>query len=129
MKIEHVALQVDDPAGFADWYVQYLGMVVKRAQTAEPFGHFLADDAGAVMIEVYRYPGLAVPEYRLTNPMMLHLAFYSPDVDRDRERLLAAGAAAEGEVQVNDLGDRVAMLRDPWGVPVQLVHRATPMIK
>jgi len=128
MKIEHVALQVDDPAGFARWYVDNLGMVVKRAQNVAPFGHFLADAAGAVMIEVYRYETLPVPEYRTMNPMMLHLAFSASDVERDRERLLAAGASAEGDVTVNEMGDRVAMLRDPWGVPVQLVHRHAPMI-
>jgi catechol 2,3-dioxygenase-like lactoylglutathione lyase family enzyme len=128
MRIEHVALQVDDPAGVAGWYGQFLGMVVKRSQTVAPFGHFLADDAGAVMIEVYRYPTLAVPDYRSMNPLTFHLAFSAGDVDRDRVRLLAAGATAEGDVQVNDVGDRVAMLRDPWGVPVQLVRRAAPMI-
>jgi len=128
MKIEHVALQVEDPAGFARWYVEHLGMVVKRAQTAPPFGHFLADDAGAVMIEVYRYPTLAVPDYRSMNPLLVHLAFYAGDVDQERSRLLAAGATAEGEVQVNDVGDRVTMLRDPWGIPLQLVHRAEAMI-
>jgi glyoxylase I family protein len=129
MKIEHVALQVGDPEGVAGWYVEHLGMVVKRAQDTAPFGHFLADDAGAVMIELYHYPTMAVPDYRSMNPLTLHLAFSAGDVDRDRARLLAAGATAEGEVQVNDVGDRVAMLRDPWGVALQLVRRATPMIR
>jgi catechol 2,3-dioxygenase-like lactoylglutathione lyase family enzyme len=128
MKIEHVAIQVDDPAAFARWYVEHLGMVVKRAQDAAPFGHFLADDAGAVMIEVYRYGTLAVPDYRTMNPLTLHLAFAAADMGRDRARLLAAGATPEGDVQVNDLGDRVAMLRDPWGIPLQLVVRADKMI-
>ena len=128
MKIEHVALQVGDPAGVARWYVEHLGMVIKRAQGASPFGHFLADDAGAVMIELYCNPSLAVPDYRSMDPMTLHLAFSAADVDTDRARLLSAGATAEGDVQMNDAGDRVAMLRDPWGVAVQLVRRATPMI-
>jgi hypothetical protein len=29
----------------------------------------------------------------------------------------------------SDGGDDLAMLRDPWGFPVQLVRRAKPMIK
>ena len=129
MKIEHVALQVDDPVAFAGWYVRHLGMVVKRAQTAAPFGQFLADDAGAVMIEVYKNAALAVPDYGTMNPLQLHLAFYAGDVAQERARLLAAGATPEGDVQVNDVGDHVAMLRDPWGIPVQLVHRTDPMIR
>ena len=128
MKIEHVAFQVADPSAFAAWYVKHLGLVVKRAQTAAPFGHFLADDGGAVMIEVYRNAALAVPAYEAMNPLQLHLAFWADDVAGTRARLLGAGATAEGEVVRTENGDTVAMLRDPWGLPVQLVQRAAPMI-
>ena len=128
MKIEHVAFQIADPVAFAAWYVNHLGMVVKRAQTAAPFGHFLADDGGAVMIEVYANPSLPVPDYRTMNPLQLHLAFWADDLAGTRERLLAAGATTEGDIVRNDQGDTVAMLRDPWGLPVQLVRRASPMI-
>jgi glyoxylase I family protein len=128
MKIEHVAFQVADPAAFAAWYVQHLGLVVKRAQTAAPFGHFLADDGGAVMVEVYRNAALDVPAYGAMNPLQLHLAFWADDVATTRSRLLAAGATAEGGIATNEHGDTVTMLRDPWGLPVQLVQRASPMI-
>ena len=33
MKIEHIALQVADPAAMADWYVKHLGFCVRRAAT------------------------------------------------------------------------------------------------
>jgi catechol 2,3-dioxygenase-like lactoylglutathione lyase family enzyme len=128
MKIEHVAFQVADPTAFAAWYVQHLGLAVKRAQTVAPFGHFLADDGGAVMIEVYRNTSVDVPAYGAMNPLQLHLAFWADDVARTRARLLEAGATAEGEILRNENGDTVAMLRDPWGLPVQLVERAAPMI-
>ena len=128
MKIEHVAFQVADPPAFAAWYVEHLGLVVKRAQTAAPFGHFLADDGGAVMVEVYANASLPVPDYRTMNPLQLHLAFRADDLPGTRERLLAAGATPEGEIVRNDMGDTVAMLRDPWGLAVQLVRRASPMI-
>jgi hypothetical protein len=41
---------------------------------------------------------------------------------------MRAGAAAVGEIQSNDAGDEVAMLRDPWGIAVQLVTRRDRMI-
>ena len=128
MKIEHVAFQVADPAAFAVWYAEHLGLAVKRAQTAPPFGHFLADDGGAVMIEVYRNASTQVPDYRSMHTLQLHVAFWAEDVSATRARLLAAGATAEGEIVRNENGDTVAMLRDPWGLPVQLVQRASPMI-
>ena len=128
MKIEHTAYQVEDPEALARWYVAHLGLTIKRAQSAPPFGVFLADDGDAVMLEFYRQPHLPVPDYRAVDPLILHLAFWADDVPGTRARLLAAGATAVGDVVTNDQGDEVAMLRDPWGLPVQLVRRERAML-
>jgi glyoxylase I family protein len=128
MKIEHIALQVADPAAVARWYVEHLGLTVQRAQDQPPYGHFLADDGTTVMVEIYRNPNAPVPDYREMDPLLLHLAFRAEDVEGTRNRLLAAGATAAGDVQVNDQGDALAMLRDPWGLAIQLVRRSRGMI-
>lgn len=128
MKIEHTAYQVADPVAMARWYVDHLGLTVKRAQHEPPFGQFLADDGDAVMLEVYNTSKVPVPDYRAIDPLILHLAFWTDDVLATRARLLSAGATAEGDAVVTPAGDHVAMLRDPWGLALQLVHRASPMI-
>ena len=128
MKIEHTAYQVADPPALARWYVEHLGLTIKRSQDASPFGCFLADEGDAVMLEVYRQPHLPVPDYQSVDPLILHLAFWADDVPGTRARLLAAGATAVGDVITNDQGDEVAMLRDPWGLPVQLVRRERAML-
>ena len=128
MKIEHAAYQVEDPVAVARWYVEHLGLTVKRAQDERPFGQFLADDGDTVMLEFYNNPTVQVPHYRAIDPLILHLAFSTDDVEGTRARLLASGASAEGEVVVTPAGDHVAMLRDPWGFAIQFVHRAQPMI-
>lgn len=128
MKIEHTACQVEDPVGVARWYAEHLGLTVKRAQQQSPFGQFLADDGDSVMLEFYNNPAVAVPDYRAADPLAFHIAFRTADVAGTRARLLRAGATAEGEVVVNPAGDHMAMLRDPWGLPIQFVSRAVPMI-
>jgi glyoxylase I family protein len=128
MKIEHTAYQIQDPVAVARWYVEHLGLTVKRAQPERPFGQFLADDGNAVMLEFYNNPTVAVPDYAALDPLILHIAFWTDDVEAARARLLAAGASAVGEALVTPAGDHVAMLRDPWGLAIQLVHRAQPMI-
>lgn len=127
MKIEHVAYVVADPAAMAEWYVTHLGFTIRRALDESPFTHFLADDAGT-MIEIYRQPHIRTPDYRDADPLTLHLAFVSHDVEADRARLLAAGATPVGEIQQTEAGDALAMLRDPWGFAIQLARRATPMV-
>ena len=128
MKLEHTAYQVEDPPALARWYVEHLGLTVKRSQAASPFGYFLADEGDAVMLEFYRQPQLPVPDYRSLDPLILHLAFWADDVAATRARLIAAGATPVGEIAKNDQGDTVAMLRDPWGIPVQLVRRERTML-
>jgi glyoxylase I family protein len=129
VKLEHVALQVEDPVAVARWYVDHLGLTVARAQEESPFGHFLADEGRSVLIEIYRNPKASLPDYRQMDPLLLHLAFSAEDVAGTRTRLLEAGATTESEVQVNEAGDEMAMLRDPWGVAIQIVRRKRSMIR
>ena len=127
MKIEHTAFNVEEPVLMARWYVEHLGLTVQRRTTDAPYAHFLADDSGTFMIEIYGNKDAPLPDYRNMNPAELHLAFVSSDVASDTQRLLTAGATVVADVhQLND--DTFAMLRDPWGLPVQLVQRATSMI-
>lgn len=128
MKIEHVAFNVEEPVAMGRWYVEHLGFTVKRRLVDPPWTHFLADDSGTVMIEIYGNRDAPVPDYRAGDPRSLHLALVSQDVEADVQRLTAAGATLVGEIDRLSNGDTLAMLRDPWGFAVQLVQRGTPMI-
>ncbi len=128
MKVEHVGFQVPDPVAMAKWYTEHLGLRVARSSGAPVFCHFMADDHGTVMFEIYNNSQAPIPDYRSMDPLVLHLAFVAKDVPGTRARLIAAGAAPEGEVTVLDSGDQLAMLRDPWGIAIQLARRKSPMI-
>ena len=77
MKIEHFAFNVEDPLAMGRWYVEHLGFKVKRRTVDPPYGHFLADDSGTVMIEIYGNEQALVPDYRDTDPLTVHLALIS----------------------------------------------------
>jgi uncharacterized glyoxalase superfamily protein PhnB len=62
------------------------------------------------------------------DPLVLHVAFAPDDVRATRERLIAAGAVPVGDVVVTPTGDEFAMLRDPWGLALQLARRARPLV-
>ncbi len=128
VKIEHFALQVSDPVAMADWYVEHLGCSVARSSGPPVNGRFLLDSAGSVMLEIYRNPKAAVPDYYAIDPLWIHLALLSANLPADRDRLAKAGAQVVDDLFVTPLGDEVLMLRDPWGVPVQLIKRAQPMV-
>jgi catechol 2,3-dioxygenase-like lactoylglutathione lyase family enzyme len=127
MRIEHTALNVPDPVAMADWYVKHLGFRVVMRKTESPFMHFLADEGG-MMIEIYHNPRAAVPDYRSIDPLIAHIALSAGDVDAERARLLAAGAADAGSIAVTPDGDQIVFIRDPWGVALQLVKRKKAMV-
>ena len=126
MKLEHTALNLPDPQAAAAWYAENLGLTIVKANSTEPFIHFLADDAGG-MLEFYSNSGGTVPDYASMSPFTLHLAFAAADIEATWERLLAAGATAAGELETTPAGDRIVFLRDPWGVSLQLVSRRAPL--
>jgi len=127
MKIEHVALQVAEPAAAAEWYVANLGFSVRRAVDQPVVARFLADSSGAVMLELYNSPSVPVPAYGAMDPLLLHVAFVCDDVPAALQRLLHAGATLVTAPHANGC-DELAMLRDPWGLAIQLVRRKQPML-
>jgi len=127
MKLEHFALNVEEPLAMAEWYEQHFGLRITRQMQTAPYTTFLKDESGTILIEIYNNPPDAVPAYRLMNPLLLHLAFLSHDPSADKNRLLKAGASFVNDLQLDD-GSHLVMMRDPWGLAVQLCKRGKPMI-
>ena len=127
MKIEHFAYQVEQPAQVADWYGKQLGFTVKRSADYPVPVRFLADESGEVMLEIYNNPKVNTPDYASMDPLLLHIAFVCNEVEHMSQQLVAAGATLLS-LDTTPAGDTLAMLRDPWGLAIQLCHRAQPMI-
>jgi catechol 2,3-dioxygenase-like lactoylglutathione lyase family enzyme len=127
LAFEHLAINVADPVAVAAWYVEHLGMEVVRRGDAPVHMHFLADAARRAMIEIYCNASAPTDLYKDLHPAQLHLAFTSADPDADTARLVAAGAVLVEHLHNPD-GSHLTMLRDPWGLAIQLAKRAVPMI-
>jgi glyoxylase I family protein len=126
MRIEHIAFNVADPVAVAAWYGEHLGLAVIRHLPSPTQTHFLADDAGETVLEIYCNPPDQVPDYPSMNHLQLHLAFVSDSPDADSARLMAAGASWVEELKFPD-GTHLVMLRDPWGLALQLCKRTVPL--
>ena len=127
MKLEHVALNVADPVGMAAWYCEHCGLRVVRHSPGPAQMHFLADSDSSVL-EIYCNPPGSVPNYRAMDPLILHLALASADPIADSQRLSAAGAEVVSETRLDD-GSLLIMMRDPWGLALQLCKRAVPLLQ
>ena len=127
LNLEHIALNVADPAAMAAWYVKNLGMRIVKQSSVAPYIHFLADAAGRSVIEVYSNDADPFPDYASMHPLRLHVAFATSDPDGSRAALEAAGATYVDEMKRDD-GSRLLMLRDPWGLALQLCKRPEPLL-
>ena len=127
LAFEHLAINVADPVAVAAWYVEHLGMTVVRRGEAPVHMHFLADASRRAMVEIYSNAAAPMGIYGDLHPAQLHLAFTSSDPTADAARLVAAGAVLVSDQRDVD-GSHLIMLRDPWGLPLQLARRAVPML-
>jgi catechol-2,3-dioxygenase len=127
MKLEHFALNVEEPVAMADWYKEHLGLQIVRQMEESPFTTFLRDDSNTILIEIYKNAAAEVPNYKDMNPLLVHLAFVSEDPTEEKNRLIKAGATAVSDHQLND-GSHLVMMRDPWGLAIQFCKRGNAMI-
>ena len=79
-------------------------------------------------LEIYCNPPDEVPDYAEMNPLLFHVAFISTSPDDDSARLIVAGASWVEEIKAPD-GTHLIMLRDPWGLALQLCKRAVPLVR
>ncbi len=133
MFIEHIAFAVSDPEAAAAWYSAQFGMrIVGRGGGGDVF---VADDCGRVMLQfedarrITPDPGEGPLDYRGRDMRRLHLAFWAEDVAGELTRLLAAGATADDAVTTTPAGDVMVTIRDPWGLPIQLLRRKVKMLE
>ncbi len=128
MRLEHIAFNVADSGALAAWYVANFDMKIVRSFDEPPYIHFLSDSAGKSLIEIYSNPLGEVIDYGAQHAVVFHLAFTVDDIEAERQRLVAAGAALDGDIDHRANGDKLAFLRDPWGYAIQLAQRVQQMI-
>lgn len=126
MIFEHFGINVPDARAMAKWYVENLNMQIVHAVKTDPYAHFLADETGRTIIEIYTNTNHPIPDYASQHPSMYHFAVKSDDPTATKDKLVKAGATFILEETLDD-GSFLIMLRDPWDIPLQLARRSNPM--
>jgi uncharacterized glyoxalase superfamily protein PhnB len=125
---EHLAFNLSDSRVKAKWFTENLGMIVKRDGKAPSYGMFISDAGENMMLELYQQKDYPVIGFDSISHMTIHLAFMTNDIEAVKEKLLSAGAKVVEDITKTAAGDFVLMMRDPFGMPVQFVKRANPMV-
>jgi len=123
---EHVGLNVPDHQSAAAWYQRHLGMTVAR-ELPDGGAIFLADSTGRVVLELYHNPAAPDLDLGSLQPLMLHFAFLVDDVSRRAGELEANGCRIADPIKTTPAGDEMVILRDPFGLNIQLIRRKESM--
>ena len=122
MVFEHFAINVADLPAVRDWFCAHLGLSIRLASPLPPFMTFLTDSSGRVVMELYQREDVVHTDFSKEHHITFHVAFESENAQADKERLTAQGATFVEEVLPPD-GSHLIMLRDPWGLPLQICQR------
>ncbi len=120
---EHFATNTPDAQAKANWYSENLGMKIFRQGGAPDFGSFVSDSENDMMLEIYQKKNYPMLDYKVISPVSIHLAFKVNNVELVKEKLVAAGADLVDDIAKSKSGDKVLVLRDPWGFPIQFIQR------
>jgi glyoxylase I family protein len=126
---EHAALNVAEPVKAAEWFVDNFGMKIIRQSGAPTFTTFISDNNENYMIELFHNSTAPVLNLNDVNYNSLHFAFTVNNIELVKEKLIKAGATLAEDIKTTQSGDKVLMLRAPWGQPLQFVLRQKPMLK
>ena len=124
-RFEQIAFNVSDMEAMADWYCTHMAMLKARHDPGRKL--FLADQTKVVVFELYSNPAKPMIDLAATTSAAMHIAFVVDDMNAALKTLVAAGATVETP-PADASGDTLTMLRDPFGLALQLVERKEALL-
>ena len=122
-RLLHTMIRVKDLDRSVRFYIEVIGLREQRRAVLEKAAAtlvFISDEEGHHAIELtYNHDGR---DYELGNQFG-HFAFGVPDLDAARDELARHGVEfSRGPYQVREGGSRIAFIRDPDGVELELIE-------
>jgi glyoxylase I family protein len=122
MYVEHMGICVGHPFEMADWYVRNFDFeILKKSGTKDDGVVFIGDGKGNTVLELYNAPGTGKINFSSLTPLQFHIAIEVESPYEKSLELEKAGAKIEGK-PVSD-NDWKYMVRDPWGLTLQILNR------
>ncbi|HET9581239.1 MAG TPA: VOC family protein [Gemmatimonadota bacterium] len=123
-RLLHTMIRVKDLDRAVGFYTQVLGLKEDRRAVLEKADAtlvFLVDETGNHPLELtFNHDGR---DYELGNQFG-HFAFGVADLDATREELRGHGVEfSRGPYRVTEGGSRIAFIRDPDGIEIELIER------
>ena len=124
MKIEHIGVLVKAPVSMGNWYSEHLKLeILRQLGTDEDGVTFLKDTESGTVLEFARLPEIRVTDFSAFDPLQLHIAIECDDPIGMSEALEQVGAVVVGESARAEGANERMLVKDPWGITIQLINR------
>ena len=124
MRIEHLGISISAPIDMGNWYSRHLGFeVIRRGGNNQDGVSFIVDESGKTILELFKLPDVPALDVKNFNPIQLHIAIDCENPYELAMKLVQAGASFVGEAPRNEYEGEKYLVRDPWGIVLQLVNR------
>ena len=120
--IEHIGFVISTPCKAADWYVKNLGFTLLRKAENNSVA-FIKEPHSGLIFELIGNPDIHPIDKDLTHPLQVHIAIKSENINLDRQRLIDAGATFVMDCRTDHPGAKVCIVKDPFGLYIQLAQR------
>jgi uncharacterized glyoxalase superfamily protein PhnB len=120
--IEHIGFVIADPGAAADWYEKNLGFTILRKAENNSVA-FIREPESGLIFELIGNPDIHPIDKDLTHPLQVHIAIKSINILEDKQALVNAGAQFVMDCRTDDPAAKVCILKDPFGLFLQLAQR------
>lgn len=120
--IEHIGFVINNPCAAADWYQSNLSYTILR-KAGDNSVAFIKEPRTGLIFEFIGSRDIRPIDKDLSHPLQAHIAIKSDDIDKDRQRLMDAGASFVMDCRTHDPDAKVCVLKDPFGLYLQLAQR------
>lgn len=120
--IEHIGFVVKDAHKAAQWYNLHLGFNVLKT-APDNSAAFIQCRDNHLIIELISEGAVKAAAEDLTHPLQAHIAFRTDAFDEDMDALIEAGAEHAMDCETADPEAKVCILKDPFGLYIQLAQR------
>lgn len=124
MSIEHIGFCVDEPYRMANWYVENLNFrIIKKGGSETDGVVFIEDSKGKTILELYNVPGIKKMNFSTFVPLQFHIGIEVTNPLEKAKELVKSGAKLVGESIRNSYKGEKYLIRDPWGLTLQILNR------
>jgi hypothetical protein len=123
IRLKYFALNVSDKMTVAQWYHNTLGFDISQHKNDNSV--YVSDPGNDFSFRFFSDLAQKTDYHNLSFDAC-HVALESDSIRFFEKKILAAGGKYNTPPRYNLIGDAVVDMRDPWGIPIQLIYRVHP---